>query len=403
MVGSGDCGTRTAVQLREAGFQGRVTLIGEEPEAPYERPALSKDVLRDDRGAPKVIASANQLAELDITWISGTRAVRLDRDRQEIALDDGRTVGYDRALIATGARARRPPVPGPVAIAYLRTAADAARLRSQLQPGSRLLVIGGGFIGLEVAASAVTRGCDVTVIEFAHQLMSRVVPNAVADVIHQRHLDAGVDLRCGLGIDRIEPHGEAVRAHLTDGTNVVADVVLAGVGAVPNTELAGTAGLTIANGIAVDTHLRTDDPNILAAGDCCSFPHPLYGGQRVRLEAWRNAIAHVDVAAANLLDDDLVFDAVPWFWSDQYELGLQIAGLHAAASRQIVRGRDDGTELHIGLGVDGRVVSASGVAPGTAIGRDIRLIEMLIAKRATPRPADLANPAVSLRSLVDAA
>jgi 3-phenylpropionate/trans-cinnamate dioxygenase ferredoxin reductase subunit len=402
IVGAGDCGTRTALQLREAGFQGEIALLGEESEEPYERPALSKDVLSDDRRSPTPIASAEHLAELDIDWIAGTRAVRLDRDQQAIWLDDGRVVEYDRVLVATGARARRPAVPGHAAISSLRTAADASQLRSRLTSGSRLLVIGGGFIGLEVAASAVSRGCQVTVIEFAHRLMSRVVPAAVADVIEQRHRDAGVDLRCGVGIDRIESVGGAVRAELTDARTVLADVVIAGVGALPNTELAGTAGLTISNGIAVDRHLRTNDPNILAAGDCCSFPHPLYDDQRIRLEAWRNAVTHVDVAAANLLDDDLVYDAVPWFWSDQYELGLQIAGLHGAASQHVARGRSDGAELHIGLDNRGRIVSASGVAPGTAIARDIRLIELMIAQRATPKPTDLANPAISLRSFVEA-
>lgn len=403
VVGGGDCGTRAALQLRDLGFDGNITLIGAESDAPYERPALSKSVLVNDGEVPRLIATPEQLSEKAVAWIPANPAVRVDADSRHVLLADGASVPYDRLLISTGARARTLAVPGSDAALSVRSAADAVRLRERLQPGSRLFVIGGGFIGLEVAASAVARGCAVTVVEFAHRLMSRVVPVAVSQVIRDRHLAEGVDLRCGVAVDRIVRSGDGVSVRLDDDTAVEADVVVAGVGAIPNTELAATAGLAIANGVAVDQHLRTVVPAIMAAGDCCSVPHPLYGGARIRLEAWQNALTHADVAARNLLGGDAVVDAVPWFWSDQYDLGLLVAGLHAMATHDVARRHPDGHEIRFGLDNEGRIVSASGVAPGTPIARDIRLAQMLIAAQASPAATDLSDASVDLRSLVSLA
>ena len=400
IVGAGDCGTRAAVALRTHGFTGSLTLVGDESVTPYERPPLSKQVLHASPSEPPVIASAQHLVDLDISWVSGTAATGIDRAQQHVILASGDRLAYNRLLLATGARARQPAIGEPGVIRTLRSLSDAEALRQLLTPDTRVLVIGGGFIGLEVAATAVVRGCTVTVIEFAHRLMSRVVPAAVASIVQKRHLTAGVDLRCGVGVDRIDARGDAWGVVLTDGTTVIADVILAGVGVVANTELAAAAGLIVSNGISADENLRTTDPSIFAAGDCCSFPHPLYGGQRVRLEAWKNALDHAEIAARNMLGEQVTCDTVPWFWSDQYELGIQIAGLHAAAAYEVVRSRDDGTEIRFGLDNDGRVVSASGVAEGSSIGRDISLAEIMIANRVTPRPTELANPAISLRGLL---
>jgi 3-phenylpropionate/trans-cinnamate dioxygenase ferredoxin reductase component len=321
VVGAGDCGTRAALAIREKGFTGSITLVGDEPGDPYERPPLSKALLDDARAKP--ITTASALRTLDIVTASSA-ATRIDRDARSVALDDGKSLGYDRLLIATGARARRPPLDGAQHVLTLRSAVDASRLRDRLTPGCRLLIIGGGFIGLEVAANAAAHDCSVTVLEFAHRLMSRVVPNRISEAVLERHRQAGVAIRFGIGVDRIEQRGDEFEVRLIDGSSMTVDVVMAGVGAVPNTELAAAAGLTVDNGIAVDIHLRTSDPNIYAAGDCCSFPHLLYGGVRVRIEAWRNALDHAETAARNLLGEDAVYERVPWFWSDQYELGLQI-------------------------------------------------------------------------------
>jgi 3-phenylpropionate/trans-cinnamate dioxygenase ferredoxin reductase component len=399
VVGAGDCGTRAALALRQNGFADSLTLIGDEGGDPYERPPLSKALL--DEPDTKAIASVNELRMSNITLARGA-ATRLDRAARTVALDDGMELPYDRLLIATGARARRPPVDGVEHVLTLRNAVDAARLREQLRPGCRLLIVGGGFIGLEVAANAAAHNCSVTVLEFAHRLMSRVVPNRISEAVLTRHRQAGVDVRFGIGVDRIEKHGDAFEVRLIDGSSMRVDVVMAGVGAVPNTELAAAAGLTVDNGIAVDARLRTSDPNIYAAGDCCSFPHALYGGVRVRIEAWRNALDHADIAARNLLGEDAVYERVPWFWSDQYELGLQIAGLYAQSVYEVVRSSPDGHDIGFALDHDGRVVAASGIAEGTTIGRDISIAEMLIAARATPRPALLGDPSVPLRDLLHA-
>lgn len=399
VVGAGDCGTRAALAIREKDFAGSVTLVGDEPGDPYERPPLSKALL--DNAPAKPITTAAELRALDIVTATSA-ATRIDRDARSVALDDGKTLAYDRLLIATGARARRPPLEGAQHVLTLRGALDAGRLRERLTPGCRLLIIGGGFIGLEVAANAAVHDFSVTVLEFAHRLMSRVVPNRISEAVLERHRQAGVAIRFGIGVDRIDRHGSAFDVRLIDGSSMTVDVVMAGVGAVPNTELAAAAGLTVDNGIAVDAHLRTSDPNIYAAGDCCSFPHSLYGGVRVRIEAWRNALDHAETAARNLLGEDAVYERVPWFWSDQYELGLQIAGLYAQSVYEVVRSSPDGHDIGFGLDHDGRVVAASGIAEGTTIGRDISLAEMLIAARATPRPALLGDPSVPLRDLLHA-
>lgn len=404
IVGAGECGARVAQALRERGWEGAITLVGDEHDLPYERPPLSKQALTDAiEPDPTTICSGERFADLGIDVVLGAVVEAIDREAHEICLADGRRFGYDHLVLATGARARTlDGIDGGRAAITLRTRADASRLRELLTPGTRLVVIGGGFIGLEVASSARQRGCDVAVVEVAPQVMGRVVPGELAAMMAARHVTEGIDLRCGVGVAAITDRGAGVRVHLIDGATIDGDVVVAGVGAVPNIELAAKAGLTIDNGIAVDEHLQTSDPAISAAGDCCSFPHPLFGGRRIRLEAWRNAHDHANHVAAQLTGAPEPYEVVPWFWSDQYDLGLQIAGLPDAASTTIVRVRPDGTELHFGLDGGDRLIAACGVAAGTAIAKDIRLAEMLIAKRATPDPAALADPSVNLKSLLTA-
>ena len=387
--------------LREGGFSGRITLVGDEPEPPYERPPLSKAALTSaEPPVPRVLYDAARLADLDIDFVSDTTAAGIDRSEREVALADGRRLHYDRLLLATGARPRPLNVPGGESALMLRSFTDAQRLRERLGPGTRVGIIGGGFIGLEVAASAVQRGCAVTVIELAPNVMGRVVPSAVATAVASRHEEAGARVLCGVAIIAIDPDGGSSRILLTDGQVVVCDVVVAGVGALPNTTLAERAGLPLDNGIAVDEHLRTSDTSIYAAGDCASFPHPLYGGQRVRLEAWRNALAQAEHVALTLLGADEPYGVVPSFWSDQYELILHVAGLPHTASREVLRPRDDGVVLRFGLDEEGRLVAASAVGTGSATAKDLRLAELLIGQRATPDPDQLQDPTVSLKALL---
>ena len=398
IVGAGEAGARAASALREQGFDGPVTLVGDEKHGPYERPPLSKAVMAADTvDAPPSILDEDKLAARAITHLAHVRATHIDTAAHRVTLDDGRVLPYAKLLIATGAGPRRLPTPGATGdtVLYLRTFADALVLRDRLRPGSRIAVIGGGFIGLEIAASAVGRGCTVTVIEMAPRILMRGVPEAVAARVMARHAAAGVTFHLGVSIERIE--AGAVR--LRDGTVVACDAIIAGIGAIPETALAEASGLAVENGVKVNEHLRTSDPDVYAAGDCCSFPHPLYQGRRLRLEAWRNAQDQGNLAARNMLGGTEAFAAVPWFWSDQYDETLQVAGLADEGVSTVERDLGAG-RLYFHLASDGRLVGVSGIGPNSLIARDVRLGEMLIARSARPDPAALAQPGVKLKALL---
>jgi 3-phenylpropionate/trans-cinnamate dioxygenase ferredoxin reductase subunit len=397
IVGAGECGTRAALALREAGYYGPVTLLGAEPHLPYERPPLSKDALVAAAPAPRPVGGAERLAAAGIDFRPSATITAIDRAARRVRCAGG-DIPYARLLLATGARPR--PLPGADAptVAMLRTLDDAARIRAALGPGRRLAVIGGGFIGLELAASARRLGAEVAVIEALPRLLARGVPAAIAAHLEARHAAEGVRVRCGARVAAITAAGVA----LADGAVVAADLVVVGIGAVPNTELAAAAGLAIDNGIAVDATLATSDPDVFAAGDCCSFPLPLYGGRRVRLESWRSAQEQGALAARNLLGAAEPVSAVPWFWSDQYDLTLQVAGLADGAATEVRRDLGNGGFVLFQLGPDGRLLCASGIGPGNAVARDIRVAEMMIARRVAPDPAALAAPESSLKKLLAA-
>ena len=402
IVGAGECGARAAVALREQGFDGDVTLIGGETHLPYERPPLSKEGMLAEVFAAKTIATAERLAEANVTFQGGVQIEGIDRAAKRLLRADGGAVSYDKLLLATGAMPRRLADTEGERIVYLRTLDDALRLRQELEPGRRLAIVGGGFIGLELAASARARGAEVTLIEALPRLLSRAVPAAIAAQLQARHEFEGVQLIFGDGIAAIRSDASAATVHLNSGRRVVADLVLVGIGAVPNTALAGAAGLSIDNGIAVDRHLATNDADILAAGDCCSFPLEIYGGRRVRLESWRNAQDQGNLAAGNMLGANAAISSVPWFWSDQYELTLQIAGLSDEGATVVQRDLGDGAMILFHLAANGRLVAASGIGIGGAVARDIRLAEMLIARAAQPRSSDLGDPGIKLKSLLAA-
>lgn len=404
IIGAGECGARAAFALREADYAGPVTLIGEEPHLPYERPPLSKAAMTcEDQPVPVTVADRERLAELAITLIASTRAVGIDRAERIVHLADGSAIAYNKLLIATGSTPRRLAMPGMgTHCVYLRTFDDALAIRARLGPGARIAIIGGGFIGLELAASARSRGAVVTVIEAQPRILMRGVPAEIAAIVHNAHSAQGVAIRCGVALSALEDHEAGVRIALSDGTSVDADFAIIGIGAVPVTALAEAAGLAVENGIAVDAELRTSDPHIYAAGDCCCFPIAAYAGRRVRLEAWRNAQEQGVVAARNMLGAGEQHAAVPWFWTDQYDLTMQIAGLPDQAAETVRRDLGNGAFVLFHLAADGRLVAASAIGPGNSVARDVRLAEMLIAKGACPRPDDLASPGVKLKSLLAA-
>ncbi|PDT80499.1 FAD-dependent oxidoreductase [Sinorhizobium sp. BJ1] len=403
IVGAGECGARAAFALREKGFQGEITLIGAEPHLPYERPPLSKDGLAGAE-PPKLVADAARYEEARIAVLTSVPVEAIDREQKVVRLAEGRTIDYDRLLLATGARPRAlPGVCGNAErIRMLRTHADALAIRAALWPGRKLAIIGGGFVGLELAATARKLGADVVLIEGLPRVLSRGVPEEIAAVVAERHRQEGVEIVCGARIATLEADDDGARVVFAEGACMPADLIVVGIGAIPNTELAEAAGILIENGIAVDETLRTSDPDIYAAGDCCSFPLSHYDDRRVRLEAWRNAQEQGALAAANLMGAAEPLASVPWFWSDQYELTLQIAGLADGAATTVLRQLTDDAFILFHLDGEGRLIAASGIGPGNAVARDIRLAEMLIAAGSRPDPAALSSPETKLKKLLAA-
>ncbi|WP_105436984.1 NAD(P)/FAD-dependent oxidoreductase [Neorhizobium sp. T25_13] len=399
IVGAGEAGVRAAFALRERGYQGTVTLIGDEPHLPYERPPLSKG--GEEAGTVRAIVASERFAEAGITFLRGQRAISLDLARHALRLEAGEILSYERLLLATGAAPRRfPGLATSDRIHVLRTVEDASAIRRHMREDGCVAILGGGFIGLELAAMGRKLGTAVTLFEAQPRVLMRGVPEKLALALQARHAAEGVELLCGVGIETIADGESGVTIGFADGRRIEVDAVVVGIGAQPNTRLAAEAGLAIDNGIAVDRHLATSDPHIFAAGDCCSFPVIAYGGRRVRLESWRNAQEQGSVAAANMLGEAASFDAVPWFWSDQYDLTLQVAGLSDGATSTVGRTLSPEAEILFHLDADGRLLAASGLGPGGAVARDIRLAEMLIARGAHPDPAALGDPSVKLKSLL---
>lgn len=401
IVGAGECGARAAFALRQQGFAGTVDLIGSEPHAPYERPPLSKSSLIDGAGH-RLVAEPERYRRENINLLTNLAATEIAPSGRRLVLSDGRELSYDKLLLATGARPRMlPGIPARSrSIMTLRTVNDAYGIREKLGKGRTLVVIGGGFIGLELAASARQMGTAVTLLETRERVLTRGVPIELAGIIADRHLAEGVDLRCGVAIEGIDDWEDGARVVLKRSSAIDADLVVVGIGATPNVELAQAAGLEIIDGIAVDEFLATSDPDIYAAGDCCSFPLSLYGGRRIRLEAWRSAQNQGIRAAGNMLGNRSAILDVPWFWSDQYDLGLQVAGMPDSNAFHIVRRLGQDALIIFDLATDGRLVAASGLSKDNGIARDIRIAEMMIGKGIRPDPIALAEPAVKLQSML---
>ncbi len=397
IVGGGMAGARAIVSLRASGFQGPITLVSEETLLPYDRPPLSKAMLVEEQEPqPVLLLDEGMIASLNAIFVRGVKAIGIDRKAKALVLEDGRALSYDKLLIATGAKPRRLSIEGGELAYTLRDFADGDHLRSRLRQSKSAAIIGGGFIGLEVASSARKLGLEVTLVEAQPRILMRGVPEEIAKVVHARHVEAGVTMQVGTALKAVETDG----VRLADDRKVKAEIVVAGIGASPEIALAQAAGLTIENGISCDATLQTSDPDIYAAGDCCSFPHGLFGNKRMRLEAWRNATDQANVATENMLGASKPYMAVPWFWSDQYDLSLQIAG-NPADGPEIIR-RQTGEQSFVMFHRDheGRLVGASGIGPGNSIARDVKLAEMLIGKRAAPSAEQLADPTVQLKVLL---
>ena len=368
IVGASLAGARAAQTLRDDGFSGPVILIGDEDETPYERPPLSKDYLMGKHGKEKLYVQPREwYGEHDVDLRLGTRVTELDPAAHEVVLADGQRIGYSRLLLATGSSPRRLPVPGAdlYGVLYLRYVGDSDRIKAAFANAERVAVIGAGWIGLETAAAARSAGAEVTVLEMAELPLLRVLGREVAEVFARLHEQNGVDLRFGVQVAEITPssQGTAGGVRLADGTQIGADVVIVGIGITPNVQLAAAAGLTVDNGVVTDERLRTSDPDVFAAGDVANAFHPLFG-KHIRVEHWANA-RHQPVAAAKaMVGKDVSYDRVPYFYTDQYDLGMEYAGYvdPGGYDEVVFRGDVPGREfVAFWMGDGGRVLAGMNV------------------------------------------
>jgi 3-phenylpropionate/trans-cinnamate dioxygenase ferredoxin reductase component len=387
IVGGGLAGAKAAEALRERGYDGPVTLLGDEAELPYERPPLSKGYLAGEASFDDaVVHPAAWYDEQHIELRLGAHATAIDRDRREVELAGGERVPYGALLLATGAEPRRLPIPGADTALTLRTRADSDAIRATFGAGRRLVLIGAGWIGLEVAAAARTAGTEVTVLESAELPLLAVLGKQMATVFADLHRAHGVDLRLGVSVAAIEADG----VRLADGTVIPADAVVVGVGVRPRTELAEAAGLDVDNGVLVDAQLRTSDPAIFAVGDIANHDHPVLG-RRVRVEHWATALNQGPAAAAAMLGGTEPYTELPYFFSDQYDLGMEYIG-HATPgsyTQVVVRG-DTKTREFVAFWLDGadRILAAMNVNVWDVIDE----IKPLIVARTPVDPAKLADP-----------
>jgi 3-phenylpropionate/trans-cinnamate dioxygenase ferredoxin reductase subunit len=330
IVGGGQAGFQVASALRGKKFDGPITILAEEPVLPYQRPPLSKEYLKGEVAEHQVLLRPQEFyATRNIEVRLNARATAIDRAKGRVALANDETLGYDCLVLATGARVRPLPVPGTelAGVVYLRTLADSAALKPLLAAARNVVVIGGGFIGLECASVSATLGRRTVVLEAADRLMGRVVSPVLSAYYHDLHRSRDVDVRLGAAVTELHGvDGHVTKVRSADGSDLPADLVIIGIGIVPNDDLAAAAGLPCDRGIVVDAMLRTVDPNIYAIGDCAAFPHPM-AQVLVRLESVQNAVDQGKTVADAILGEAKPYTAVPWFWSDQYDAHLQIAGL----------------------------------------------------------------------------
>ena len=395
IIGAGHAAGQAAASLRQAKYEGDITIIGDEAHIPYQRPPLSKAYLKGDQGADKVYLRAESFyTDRDIAMKLNTSATGIDTQSKTVALSTGETLDYDHLLISTGSRPRKLSIEGSdlPGIHYLRTMDDVDGLREGMQPDANLVIVGGGYIGLEVAAVGRELGLNVHVLEMEERILQRVTTPEMSAYYHQLHEGRGVNIHTSTGVTGFAGDGK-VEEVICGDQRFPADIVIVGIGIIPNTELAETAGIHCDNGIVVDDHCRTSDPHVYAAGDCTNHPNPLLD-RRLRLESVPNAMDQARVSTANMLGDDKTYAAIPWFWSDQYELKLQMVGFSADGDTQVLRGDMASNQFAIFYLKDGKVVAADAVNSP----KEFMLCKQLVGKSADP--AMLADPEADLKALL---
>ncbi len=398
IAGAGHAAGQLVATLRQKQYPGNIVLVGEEPWLPYQRPPLSKKYLAGELDAERLyVKPASFYDDPAIDARLNTRVESIDRDAGLVRTSDGDSIPYTDLVIATGSRVRRLTVPGSdlAGIHYLRDIEDVDAIRTGLATAKRLVIVGAGYIGLEVAAVAARLGHEVTVVEMADRVMSRVVSPDLSAFYEALHRNEGVVLKLNTGLDGFAGEsGQLTGVTTTAGETIPADLVVVGVGILPNVELAADAGLPVDNGIVVDERCATEDPHVYAVGDCTAHPSRIYGG-RLRLESVQNALEQAKVVATNLCGGELVYDQVPWFWSDQYDIKLQIVGLSQGYDQTVQRGDPADRSFSCVYLREGRMIAIDAVnAP-----KDFMQAKALIAAGARPDPERLADPDTPLKTL----
>ena len=397
IVGAGHAAGQAVATLKQKKFDGRIVLIGDEPYLPYQRPPLSKKYLAGEMPAERLyVKPAAFYDDAQIELRLKTRVASLDHSARQLTTAGNEQIGYDTLILATGSRVRKVAVEGRQldGIHYLRSIADVDGIRAAASTGARVVIVGAGYIGLEVAAVCRQLGLDVTVIEMADRVMSRVVSPQVSDFYQKTHESRGVKLLLSTGLSAFRGDGKVESVLTSDGQTLAADFVVIGVGILPNAELAESAGLEVNDGIVVDDQCQTSDPDIYAVGDCTSHPNAIYD-RRLRLESVHNALEQAKTAASNICGVETHYSQVPWFWSDQYDLKLQIAGLSQGYDEAILRGDPDSASFSCLYLQDGSLIAVDAInAP-----KDFVQSKALIASHARIDPQRLADADIALKDL----
>ena len=397
IVGAGHAAGQAAASLRQEGYDGEIVIIGDEPHIPYQRPPLSKQYLSGEHGLEKVyLRPARFYEDKNITVKTGVRVTAIDTEARTVTTDQQEHIGYDKLLLATGGRPRQLTIPGHDlrGIHYLRGIEDVDGIRDEMAPGRKMVVVGGGYIGLEVAAVAVEAGLEVHVLEMEGRILQRVTTERMSAYYHQLHESRGVHIHTRAAVTAFKGSGHVEGVICGDGDEEYpADIVIVGIGIVPNVEIAQAAGIECDNGIVVDDHCRTSAEDVFAAGDCTNHPNALLD-RRLRLESVPNAMEQARVAAANMCGGDKHYASIPWFWSDHYELKLQMVGFYGAGGTEVVRGDMAANQFAVFYLKDGRLVAADAVNSPK---------EFMVCRQLVGQPVDagaLADPETDLKTLL---
>ncbi|MGE0388127.1 MAG: NAD(P)/FAD-dependent oxidoreductase [Gammaproteobacteria bacterium] len=396
VAGAGHAGGQVVAGLRTEGYTGEILLVGDEPQPPYQRPPLSKGYLSGKVGMDQVLLRpADFYARHDIALRLGRSVTAIDRAARSITLDDGEVVPWNWLVLATGTRVRKLPIPGAddERVCYLRTLADVDRIRARMQGAGRAVIVGGGFIGLEAAAVLRGKGVAVTVIEVQDRLMPRVVSPTVSAFYRDLHTGHGVEIVTGTGVTSISGGAQAT-VHLADGRGFAADLVIVGIGVLPNVEIAQAAALPCDNGIVVDDCARTADPHILSAGDCTQHPNALLG-RSLRLESVHNAVEQAATAVRTILGNPHPYAQIPWFWSDQYDIKLQMVGISTGYDAEVVRGTIADRKFSVFYYREGRLIAVDSVARPV----DHMQSRRMLGAGLSPTPAQVADIAFDLKTV----